>query len=97
MTEQWTDERLNQLASLLDRTAQQQTVNTEAIAQLREEGAQVNQNIEMLVGAVNALISRSDDDRAVMQQVQTDMRGLQTENRRILERLEWHFIDEPGE
>jgi uncharacterized protein HemY len=36
MTEQWTDERLNQIAALLDRTAQQQAVNTEAIGELQQ-------------------------------------------------------------
>lgn len=81
--ERWTDERLDNLADLVEQT---------------------NHNVDLLVGAINGLITRMDADREIartmqsdIRTMQTDIRGLQTENRRILERLEQHFDEEHGD
>jgi len=46
--------------------------------------------------AIACLTQFSFDTQVVMRQMQSDIRGLQTESRRILERLEQHSSDGHG-
>ncbi|HEY9908076.1 MAG TPA: hypothetical protein V6D18_10810 [Thermosynechococcaceae cyanobacterium] len=73
----------------------------ERLDELADQVQQTSYNVELLVGAINGLVTRMDADREIARTVQsdirtmqTDIRGLQTENRRILERLEQHFNEE---
>jgi uncharacterized protein YoxC len=68
----------------------------EMLDRLADSVEQTNHNIEILIGAITGLISRADEDRTIIRQMQSDIRGLQTENRRILERLERHLSDGHG-
>jgi uncharacterized protein YoxC len=66
----------------LDRVSVQQETNTLAIGQL--------------VNAVSRLTETSDQALKAIQEMQSEVRGLQTENRRILDRLERHMGDGHG-
>jgi predicted nucleic acid-binding Zn-ribbon protein len=63
------------------------TANTEAIASMRESHDQlINESVEWF----GEVFTRIDE-------MQSEVRGLQTENRRILERLEQHMSNGHGD
>lgn len=64
-----------------------------AIEQQRQElRDQASETVEWFSGVVN----QAAEDRALIREMQSEVRGLQIENRRILERLEGHFSDGHG-
>jgi dsDNA-specific endonuclease/ATPase MutS2 len=86
----------------LDQVSQQQQVNTEAIAQLTtrmeqgfvESRRQLEETASYLVGVIGDFVeklqqdrSQAEQDRAIIREMQTEVRGLQTENQRILQYL----------
>lgn len=74
--------------------------NSGAIADLRiameqqkqELRDQASETVEWFSGVVN----QADADRVIIREMQSEVRGLQVENRRILERLERHRSDGHG-
>jgi methyl-accepting chemotaxis protein len=80
MTERWTDERLDKLADTVVQTAQ--TVN-----QLITGMTQLNQRTETISLAVERMTDVQLQTFRVIEEMQAEVRGLQTENRRILDRL----------
>ena len=96
---------LETTASRLDQVAEQQKINTTAIAQLEASVngvaeqlkintaaiAQVNVQLEASVSDLVRLflesIEEAEADREAIREMQLEVRGLQSENRRILEYL----------
>lgn len=90
----WTDDRLNQLAALsaanaeaIAQSRQQQEATTANIEVLREQQAATNTNIDILVGIVTAHQERFTALLEEIREIKAEIRGLQTENRRILDHL----------
>jgi hypothetical protein len=98
---------LDEIRSLLLETAQIANSNAKAISansaeiavlgaaieqQRQELREQASETVEWFSGVVN----QADEDRTLMREMQLEVRGLQIENRRILERLEGHFSDGHG-
>jgi methyl-accepting chemotaxis protein len=73
MTERWTDERLDKLAD---------TVN-----QLVAGMGHLNQRTETIALAVERMTDVQLQTFRVIEEMQQEVRGLQTENRRILDHL----------
>jgi hypothetical protein len=73
MTERWTDERLDKMADTLNQTIF-------AIGQL-------SQRTEVITTAVERLTDVQLQAFRVIEEMQQEVRGLQTENRRILDHL----------
>lgn len=71
--ERWTDDRLDQLADAVDG--------------LREHSELNNRNVDILVGIVAVHQERFAVVLDEIRDIKVEIRGLQTENRRILERL----------
>jgi methyl-accepting chemotaxis protein len=80
MTERWTDERLDKLADTVGQTAD--TVN-----QLIAGMGQLNQRTETIALAVERMTDVQLQTFRVIEEIQQEVRGLQTENRRILDHL----------
>jgi hypothetical protein len=73
MIERWTDERLDRLASVVE-------AHDAEIADLR-------QSVRGLTEAVDRLVTLGTETFAIVREMQAEVRGLQTENRRILDRV----------
>jgi methyl-accepting chemotaxis protein len=80
MTERWTDERLDKLADTVGQAAD--TVN-----QLIAGMGQLNQRTETIALAVERMTDVQLQTFRVIEEIQQEVRGLQTENRRILDHL----------
>ncbi len=80
MAERWTDERLDKLADTVGQTAD--TVN-----QLIAGIGQLNQRTETIALAVERMTDVQLQTFRVIEEIQQEVRGLQTENRRILDHL----------
>ncbi|WP_017314168.1 hypothetical protein [Mastigocladopsis repens] len=89
---------LLQTATRLDQVATQQQVNTDAIAQLEvtveqnstaisQLGQQLEASISHLVGVIGDFVEESQQDRVIIRELQSEVRGIQTENQRILQYL----------
>jgi dsDNA-specific endonuclease/ATPase MutS2 len=82
-------------ATRLDQVSQQQQANTEAISQLTqrmEEGfaesrRQLQESASYLVGVIGDFVEELQEDRSQAEQDRAIIRGLQTENQRILQYL----------
>jgi uncharacterized protein YoxC len=73
MVERWTDERLDRLATVVE-------AHDAEIGDLR-------QSVQGLTEAVDRLVTLGTETFAVVREMQAEVRGLQTENRRILDRF----------
>jgi ABC-type transporter Mla subunit MlaD len=82
-------------ATRLDQVSQQQQANTEAIAQLTqqvergfaESRRQLEESASYLVGVIGGFVEELQEDRSQAEEDRKIIRGLQTENHRILEYL----------
>jgi hypothetical protein len=85
------ESRLDRIERILLQVAEQQQVNTEAITQLQTTQARTQKNLDDLIEETLQMfgdsIAQADQDRAIMREMQSEVRGLQTENRRIFEVL----------
>ncbi len=74
--------------------------NSGAIADLRVLQQQTFEQIEGLARETLEELARmggeADEDRALIQEMQSEVRGLQIENQHILERIEHHLSDGHG-
>jgi len=75
---------LETTASRLDQVAEQQKINTTAIAQVN---VQLEASVSDLVRLFLESIEEAEADREAIREMQLEVRGLQSENRRILEYL----------
>jgi hypothetical protein len=79
-TERWTDEMLDRLVSTVANIANLTEQNTRSILQL-------DNNAERLVNVSNAVITELQRQGEEIREMQAEVRGFQTENRRILDQL----------
>jgi TolA-binding protein len=79
-TERWTDEMLDRLVSTVANIADLTEQNTRSILQL-------DNNVDRLVNVSNAVITELQRQGEEIREMQAEVRGLQTENRRILDQL----------
>jgi hypothetical protein len=79
-TERWTDEMLDRLAGSISSLADVSDQNTRAIGRLEL-------SVESLVNVSQAIITELQRQGVEIREMQAEVRGLQTENRRILDRM----------
>lgn len=79
-TERWTDNMLDRLVSTVANLAELTEQNTRSIGRQDE-------NIDRLVNVSNAVITELQRQGEEIREMQAEVRGLQTENRRILDQL----------
>ncbi|MEH2067859.1 MAG: hypothetical protein V7K47_06785 [Nostoc sp.] len=83
--------RLDRIEALLLQTAVQQQANTQAISRLETNQEALQQQLEAsishLVGLIGDFVEEAQQDRAVIRELQSEVRGIQTENQRILQYL----------
>jgi TolA-binding protein len=79
-TERWTDEMLDRLVSTVANIADLTEQNTRSILQL-------DNNVDRLVNVSSAVITELQRQGEEIREMQAEVRGLQTENRRILDQL----------
>ncbi|UZQ53614.1 hypothetical protein OOK60_14070 [Trichothermofontia sichuanensis B231] len=86
-TERWTDERLDQLAQLVESNARQIEANSRQI----EANSRLIESNSRTIQALADLAAEERQERAAIlesiREIQQEVRGLQTENRRILDIL----------
>ncbi len=91
MTERWTDERLDRLATTVESTSVKLDSfifeSSRLFAKLGEGQARNDAAIETLVSAMTNLARSQQEQWTAIREMQTEVRGLQVENRRILQRV----------
>jgi TolA-binding protein len=85
-TERWTDEMLDRLVGAVNTLANVSEQNTQSIGRL--EGS-----VESLVNVSHAVITELQRQGVEIREMQAEVRGLQTENRRILDQLVNRNVD----
>lgn len=80
MTERWTDEMLDRLVGAVNTLADVSEQNTQSIGRLES-------SVESLVNVSHAIITELQRQGVEIREMQAEVRGLQTENRRILDQL----------
>jgi TolA-binding protein len=88
-TERWTDEMLDRLVSTVSNIANLTEQSTRSILQL-------DNNVDRLVNVSNAVITELQRQGEEIREMQAEVRGLQTENRRILDQLINRSNDDNG-
>jgi hypothetical protein len=79
-----TEERLDRLEALAETTL----LAVQQLAHQQESNHQeMRINVGDVVSMITVLAQSADEDRAIMREIQGEVRGLQTENRRILDHL----------
>jgi uncharacterized coiled-coil DUF342 family protein len=100
--------RLDRIEALVLQLATANLQHSAAITRHDEEFSRINNAIEQLttetrasindlVNMIGTLGQNADRHWESIQEMQAEVRGLQTENRRILERLEQHMSNGHGE
>ena len=79
-TERWTDEMLDRLVGAVNTLANVSEQNTQSIGRLER-------SVESLVNVSHAVITELQRQGVEIREMQAEVRGLQTENRRILDQL----------
>jgi ABC-type transporter Mla subunit MlaD len=79
-TERWTDEMLDRLVGSINTLAAVSERNTEGVNRLSNIAEIHQQTLDMHQQNFNAVLGQ-------IQEIQNEVRGLQTENRRILDQL----------
>jgi methyl-accepting chemotaxis protein len=87
MTERWTDDRLDRLAETVVQTAESVGRAADTVNQLITGMNQLNQRTETIALAVERMTDVQLQTFQVIEEMQAEVRGLQTENRRILDHL----------
>jgi hypothetical protein len=91
VTERWTDERLDRLATVTDERLSRIEVIVESNTHGIEANRQFNENLgnsmAQLVQIVSTMVQTQTDILQRIDEMQAEVRGLQTENRRILDRV----------
>ncbi len=79
-TERWTDDMLDRLVGTVNNLAKLTEENTRSIGRLET-------SVESLVNVSHAVITELQRQGVEIREMQAEVRGLQTENRRILDQL----------
>ncbi len=87
-------DRLNRIEQNLERVAQQQEVNTAALAELRSTVAALVEIVTLHQRDIETSQRNFDVAARNFEAIQADIRGLQLENRRMLEELRGRRDDE---
>jgi chromosome segregation ATPase len=82
------DARTEAIFLALDQLRQRQEASQSQIEKLGEEQHNLTGLVGALIQGIDRTATEAAADRAVMQQMQSEVRGLQTENHRILEYLQ---------
>jgi len=82
-----TQQMIDQLGTRIEQTAATQQQIQRVMLQIAESQSQSSAAIEFLTGAVTRLTQNADRTLGAIQEMQSEVKGLQTENRRILEIL----------
>ncbi|MBD1864544.1 MULTISPECIES: hypothetical protein [Trichocoleus] len=82
------DARTEAIFLALDQLRQRQEASQNQIERLGEEQHNLTGLVGELIQSIDRTASEAAADRAMMQQMQSEVRGLQTENHRILEYLQ---------
>ena len=82
------DARTEAIFLALDQLRQRQEASQSQIERLGEEQHNLTGLVGALIQGIDRTATEAAADRAVMQQMQSEVRGLQTENHRILEYLQ---------
>ena len=82
-----TQQMIDQLGTRIEQTAATQQQIQRVMLQIAESQSQSSAAIEFLTGAVTRLAQNADRTLGAIQEMQSEVKGLQTENRRILEIL----------
>lgn len=84
-------QQLIETRQIADSNARSIQANSNAIEELRrnqeEASTEMRTNIADVVGMIGDLIQQADEDRRLIREMQSEVRGLQTQGNRILERL----------
>jgi hypothetical protein len=83
-TERWTDERLDQFAMSVEAFATATETNISELQRLAEESRRAQAG---MFRAMDALAMSQVEILRRIDETQSEVRGLQTENRRIMDRL----------
>ncbi len=90
-----TETRLDRLETLAETTLlaiQQIALQQRDLATQQHDGqSETRASINDLINMISTLSQNADRHWTTIQEMQSEVRGLQTENRRILERLEGHL------
>jgi len=98
MTERWTDRRLDSLASIVAGLTANVSSSTDRLDSLIFESqrlfnklgdsqARNDAALETMVNAITRLTQSQEQQWQAIREMQTEVRGLQVENRRILQRV----------
>jgi hypothetical protein len=91
MTERWTDELLDQFAASVEAFAKATETNILGLQRSVEESRQAQRGMFRAMDALAVsqvqILQRIDNTLQRIDEVQSEVRGLQTENRRILDHL----------
>ncbi len=91
-------DRLEAMAETILLALQRQSETNAAMQEAQNvDRAEFRAHVENTMQAIQILAQTSDRQFALIQEMQSEVRGLQTENRRILERLEAHCSNGHGE
>ncbi len=85
--ERWNDERLDKLAETVVQTAESVGRAADTVNQLITGMNQLNQRTETISLAVERMTDVQLQTFRVIEEMQAEVKGLQTENRRILDHL----------
>jgi methyl-accepting chemotaxis protein len=85
--ERWNDERLDKLAETVVQTAESVGRAADTVNQLITGMNQLNQRTETIALAVERMTDVQLQTFRVIEEMQAEVKGLQTENRRILDHL----------
>lgn len=84
---------LDEVLALEQRANERLDRLTAQVENLAETHQALQSDIRQLIGAIFQISQDAEADRVVMREIQTEVRGLQSENRRILDHL---FGQQPG-
>lgn len=90
-------DRLEAMAETILLALQRQSETNAAMQEAQNvDRPEFRAHVENTMQAIQILAQTSDRQFALIQEMQSEVRGLQTENRRILERLEAHCSNGHG-
>ena len=87
MSEPTYEQRMSQMEKLLETSIKMIRRHDEEIADLRDMARQNTESIARLTNQMGELTLMFQESMGIIRQIQLEVRGLQQENRRILERV----------
>lgn len=84
MTERWTDERLDRFAASVETAI---AAHNDRLSQVEQDRTELQRSFRGMTQAMDALARTQIEILQRIDETQAEVRGLQTENRRILDHL----------